>query len=151
MESTLSTLVVHFFPMLFRRPAPGGGGNVAERHQQQREKFFQLGLFLCLLVRTNLHVNPLPSEDDCYQRDYLRPPASQMVLLDAKTKRPLVSSSSEEPLMSKKSYQQLKSAIAGQEGDGYSYPMNLTGRYQGNWTRGSYTTPKHVAARHVLR
>ena len=91
---------------------PGFSPETAAR--QQRERLFQLGLFVCLI----------------------------MVMLDGRTNRsPPPSSSSVSPSSSatrsgeESTYLRLKSVLSSQRGDGHIYPMNVSGRYHGNWTR----------------
>ena len=94
--------------MLFRRPPPGGALN----DNRQREKLFQLGLFLVLM----------------------------MVLLDARTSHP---SKAEDPTeTSTRAFEQLQAAVKNAEGDGRTYPMNVSGHYTGNWSlRAQTLTP----------
>jgi hypothetical protein len=79
---------------------------------RQREKFFQLGLFLVLM----------------------------MVLLDARTAHPIASEEPTET--STRAYEQLQAAVKNAEGDGRVYPINVSGHYTGNWSlRALATSP----------
>ena len=64
-----------------------------------------------------------------------------MVLLDAKTNRPLSHGANSGSQVSQKAFQNLKMALDATEGDGRSYATNLTGSYHGNWNRAHSAPP----------
>jgi hypothetical protein len=93
--------------MLFRRPPVAFNADTAIR--QQRERLFQLALFVCLM----------------------------MVMLDARTSQVhLAVPDLDDP---KEPLQDLKDALNTQHGDGNTYATNITGRYHGNWTKNAYS------------